>query len=141
MTPRRKLYACGIIIAALSCVPTFAANSWSQFRDPDGAFTVDFPAPPTVKTLNDPTEPVVECVFDGGTVSMLIIVGDFTGKNINESKAVDAAVNGMSRNHKLQSSKIDQLDGQRGRYVIFKDADGTELSGRIFLLRDVCIKR
>ena len=43
MMSRRKLHACGIIIAALSCVPAFAANSWSQFRDPDGAFTVDFP--------------------------------------------------------------------------------------------------
>ena len=53
MMSRRKLHACGIIIDALSCVPAFAANSWSQFRDPDGAFTVDFPAPPTVKNLND----------------------------------------------------------------------------------------
>jgi hypothetical protein len=66
MMSRRKLHACGIIIDALSCVPAFAANSWSQFRDPDGAFTVDFPAPPTVKNLNDPMEPVVEYVFDGG---------------------------------------------------------------------------
>jgi hypothetical protein len=51
------------------------------------------------------TEPVVEYVFDAGAMSMLIIVGDFTGKNINESKAVDAAVNGMSRNPAIQQNR------------------------------------
>ena len=107
--------------------PAPAAESWVKFRDPDGAFTIEFPQPPNVKneSESDLNVPLVEYSLELGGRTMAVIVPDYTSKPIMESKKViDTTVGALSRSHTLQSDTVEFLDGRKGRSVTFKDDDG-----------------
>jgi hypothetical protein len=118
--------------------PAEAAESWIKFRDPDGAFRVEFPKQPNVKneTGGSLNVPLVEYSLQLGGRTLAVIVHDYTDKPIMDSKkAVDVMVDGLSREHTLESDTVAFLDGRKGRSVTFKDEDGNLATDRIFFVK------
>lgn len=128
------------IFAVISSSTVLAQDSWSTFRDPEAIFSVDVPGTPTVTastTKGDDGADIkmVTYMVDRQTLAMAVIVGDFSGRNLDPGKAIDAAVNGLQRkNGPLSANNIDQVDGQVGRSVSMIDADGDAITDRIFFV-------
>ncbi len=119
-------------------LPAEAAESWVKFRDPDGAFRVEFPKQPNIKNETGGSEnvPLVEYSLALGGRTLAVIVHDYTDKPIMDSKqAVEAVVNGISRDRALDSDTVAFLDGRKGRSVTFKDDDGNLATDRIFFVK------
>ena len=118
--------------------PAEAAESWFKFRDPDGAFRVEFPKQPNVKneTRGSLNVPLVEYSLALGGRTLAVIVHDYSNLPIVESKkAVQAMVDGFSRDHTLESDAVAFLDGRKGRSITFKDDDGNLATDRIFFVK------
>jgi hypothetical protein len=118
--------------------PAEAAESWVKFRDPDGAFRVEFPKQPNIKneTGGSANVPLVEYSLALGGRTLAVIVHDYTDKPIIDSKkATEVVVNGISRDHAVESDTVAFLDGRKGRSITFKDEDGNLATDRIFFVR------
>jgi hypothetical protein len=113
-----------------------AAESWVKFRDPDGAFRVEFPKQPNVKNESTNDMPLVEYSLALGGRTLAVIVHDYSNLPIVDSKKVlQAIVDGLSREHALDSDSVAFLDGRKGRSVTFKDEDGNLATDRIFFVK------
>jgi hypothetical protein len=134
------------IAAFLSLAPAFAAdapapvpNNWSEFRDPTGVFSVQFPQPPVIKTDSTRTSggvdiPIVEYQIDRGSAAMIVMIGDFSTQSVDPQAAVNGAVHGVQTGRTLLTDQADVLDGQTGRFVTLSDTDGNHFTDRIFFI-------
>lgn len=130
----------GAAFIALLFTPALAGDSWSTFRDPGGVFAVDMPGTPTVsadktKAGDGSDVPILSYVIDRGTSAMIVMVGDFTGFTVDPGKAIDNGVASILASKTAQSNKIDQLDGQVGRNLLFADAEN-QYTDRIFFVNN-----
>jgi hypothetical protein len=127
-------------MVALFSLPAHAADVWTTLTDPAGVFAIQVPESPTIK--NDSTTgnngvavPVVEYMIDRNTSAMIVMVGDFTSQNVDPTKAVEGAVQGVQTgNRTLLTDKVDILDGHAGHTVTLYDTDGNQFSDRIFFI-------
>ncbi len=137
--------AVAAIVAVLCFGPAFGqdaqvADNWSEFRDPTGAFSVQFPQPPTVEsdatTGHDGSKvSMTEYLVDRGSMALIVMVGDFTAQSVDPQNAVEGAVHGtQSGNRILLTDQVDDLDGQSGRSLTLTDPDGDQLTDRIFFV-------
>lgn len=132
----RILFVAALI--ALIAGPVAAADTWSTFRDPASAFTVDMPGTPTVspdstKTADGGNVPILSYVIDRGTSAMIVMVADFTALTVDPGKAIDGGVSAIASSGKtIQSNELDQLDGQVGRSITFVDAQNNQYADRVF---------
>ena len=136
-----------VFIAMLGVAPAFGqtapaplANNWSELRDPAGVFLIQVPQPATIKNestagQNGANIPVVEYTIDRGPSALIVMVGDFSGLNVDPSQAAAGAVRGVQTgNRKLLTDVIDSLDGQSGRFVTLTDTDANQFTDRIFFV-------
>jgi len=135
---RRFLIALPLILFAAGA---FADTGWLAFRDPDGAFTVDLPATPTVtrdsvKGDNGQPVPMLEYSVDRGSNGMFVIVSDLSTFSLGDGGTViNNAANGIKKlGVSVLSDTTANLDGQVGRELQVVDKDGNHISDRIFFV-------
>lgn len=124
-------------------VPAFAAD-WKPLKDPDGRFTIDLPAQPTVTddTTKNPTDgsdvPMHEYIIDQGDVAFIVIVSDLSKyPGADPRKVLDGAVEGGKKGNTTVSDGFLNLDGQVGRSVVMLDKDNNRINNHLFFVKGV----
>lgn len=128
------------VLLVLGATP--AAADWASFTDPDGVFALDVPQTPQLTEKDSTTGQGIpfhlkEYGIDMGDIAMLMMVGDYSGKNVDAVHAVDDAVSGVeSDGTKLLTNEVQTIDGHQGRRVTWRDSDGDFFTNRIFFFDD-----
>jgi len=129
-----------LIVAAMVLASPASAKSWIKFADPDGHFSVLFPfAPKVAKTsttgADGLTIPITMYLAAEDRVSMILMVSDYGGRNIDSQAGLDAVVAHFSSSpdYVMENSQTDTLDGQVGRFfTVFDKTRGVRVSDRVF---------
>ncbi len=129
-----------MVAAAMVLASPAAADSWVKFTDPEGHFTVKFPFAPQIersknKTDDGATVSIVQYEANEYRVSMMEMVSDFSGQNIDAQGGLDIVIAKLSTSpdYILENSQNDALDGHVGRYFsMIEKSSGIRLTDRIF---------
>ena len=140
LTPMLAAIFVSLLVPAASAqAPAPApAPSWSTFADPDGAFTVDVPQPPTPSHTDEPQSDgskivTAKYMVDRGAVAMLVEVSHFEGVQLDPAAALDGAVKGTeSEGRTLISDDQIVLAGHPGRSLVLRDGQGNTLTDKMF---------
>ena len=127
----------GAIIAALLASAPARADDWVSFRDPSGAFAVDFPSPPKLVSLTKPGSlPAIsyEPSVDYEAVAVMVIVTDYSQSNA-PLNLDELARSKITTGRILKSDVAIHLDGQDGRSLLVTDIQsGRALSNQMFVV-------
>jgi hypothetical protein len=109
---------------AFALLATPAAADWLPFSEATSGFSVEFPGTPTIShdtSQKDkdgaPIDTTTYIVSPDNDTALMIDVTDLTKDTVDGGKAIDGAVNAISKDNKKLSDAIVQVDGQAGRAV------------------------
>jgi hypothetical protein len=131
------------LIAALCAglaTPSLAADSWTPFHDPKGAFTVEFPGTPAANHSSQPASDGSSVEETGyslntGTSTLMVLDSDFSRYKVDPIAAVEnAATAAKNTAEQTQMEAVTHLDGQNGRALVVVDKNGNRMTDRIFFV-------
>jgi hypothetical protein len=115
----------------------WAADVWTYFGDPAGAFTVAVPAKPQAQTAqlpgpNGKTLTQASYIVERSDGALVVVVIDFSPVPDNGHMLNDAANNIKQTAASGLSDSPIALDGLTGHVIRFKDKDGNQYEDRMF---------
>jgi hypothetical protein len=129
-----------LLVLTVAATAAQAAGDWLAFRDPNSAFTSEFPGTPSVdhsktKTPDGSDATTTQYEVDGDARSMIVADTDLSRFQSDAGKVVDGAVGGLKGVAKaVLSDTISNLDGQVGREIVLTDKDDNHITDRIFFV-------
>ena len=136
----RRLLAAALFVLASSSAAL--ADGWTTFTDATGVVSLDVPQQPTYSSekttgANGQVIDNAKYLIDGDTVAMLLMIGDFSGRNIDPENALNMAVQGtQSEGRTLVSDNAVTVDGHTGRDIKLTDQSGDSLRDVLFFFND-----
>jgi hypothetical protein len=125
------------ILAAVVAGGPAAAQSWTEYSYPDYAFTVSFPAEPTIETTvyqaadGRPAPARVYSVTESNSVFKMTIV-DLSNGTLEESAVIDHAVKTLSQGGEIKLDIPHRISRVFGRQLSIQAADGSHSSVAVF---------
>jgi hypothetical protein len=133
------------VIAVALCLAASASladETWLAFRDPGGAFTVEFSGTPTVGHSPSKTPNGLDmdtATYDVSKTDYELTIADTFGPQVqlDPGRAIDGSVEGFKGEvAQVVSDSISTLDGQVGREVVGIDKDGDTMHDRIYVVNN-----
>jgi hypothetical protein len=125
------------ILALFATSGPAAAQSWKEYSYPEDAFTVSFPAQPTIETTtyqaaDGRTVPakVFSVVQDNGVFKMTI--ADLSDTGLEESAVIDHAIQTLSQGGEIKINIPARVSRVFGRQLSIQGTDGSRSSVALF---------
>jgi hypothetical protein len=118
------------IAASIAASAPVAAQGWTEYAYPSEAFTVAFPAEPTIETTTYQTADgravaarVYSVTQDSGVFRML--VADLSGATLEENAVLDHAVKTLSQGGEIKLDIPHRISRVYGRQLSIAGAEGS----------------
>jgi len=114
-----------------------AAQSWTEYSYPDYAFTVSFPAQPSIENTTyqtadgRPQQARVYSVTQGDAVFKMSVV-ELSNAGLEESAVIDHAIKTLSQGREIKLDIPHRISKVYGRQLSLLGADGSRLSVALF---------
>ncbi|HEY4112503.1 MAG TPA: hypothetical protein VGM17_00440 [Rhizomicrobium sp.] len=131
-------------VLAFACVALAGsahAESWTNFQDPNGVFSIAFPGNPAVSNAqtdvgNGAKVPMAVYNTTYGGTQFVVIDTNLSGYKVDAASAVESAAAGTRK--AAADIKVDSplhADGQNGRALTVIDKNGNRVLDHIFFVR------
>lgn len=133
------------IVGQISISTPASAEPWTKFTEPNGQFSVMFPAAPEMMSARTQTFGPGEKTFplkayitaeDGDKVFLMVVDIDLTGVDKDAEKILDEWQAGLSRNLTNGTTKATSVDGVSFRRLSSSDQDGMNVTMIFFFWKN-----
>lgn len=130
-----------LVLASVAFAGSAAAANWTTFKDPNGAFSVAFPASPAVATAQTDAgggAKVPMSVYNTtfGGIQFVVIDTNLSGYNMDPVKAVENAADGTKKAAAdTKADGVAHAGAESGRALTIMDRNGKRVVDRIFFVR------
>jgi hypothetical protein len=120
--------------------PALAADAWTPFKDPKGAFMVEFPGAPAANhtaqaASNGATVEQTGYSMSSGNSTLMVLDSDFSRFKVDPVAAVENAASAAKNTAaSTEMEATNHLDGQNGRALVVIDKNGNRMTDRIFFV-------
>lgn len=117
---------------ALTAAGSAAAQTWSEYRPPDGRFRVEMPGVPKITTASVPMQgrapaPAVQAEVETPEATYTVAYADYPADVMAKAPMTEGLIHlrdGMVRDRKLLSDKAMTMAGYHGREFVIEQLNG-----------------